>query len=200
MVELTDICKTSPKEILCIDKTKLDSSFPNAQVHLPDHQFPPFWRDRNLSGGGKLVYIRSGITTKSLTVYETKNWESICAEITFKKRKWRISFSYRPPTDNNLKLLFEETTQSANQLPSKFENIIIAGDFNIDTGSKNYNKFKQFAEFCHTFNLTNQINIKTCFLSQPRLSLLWMLLWQIDQEVFRRQPLLPQGSVITIKW
>ena len=113
---------------------------------------------------------------ESLTVYETKNWESICAEITFKKRKWGIPFSYRPPTENNLKLLFEETTHSASQIFSKFEKIIIAGDYNIDTGSKNCNKFKQFDDFCHTFNLTNQINIKTCFLSQPHLSLLWMLL------------------------
>ena len=167
IVELTGICKTSPIEILCIHKTKLDSSFPNAQVHLPEHQFPPFRRDQNLPGGGKIVYISSGIT---------KNWESICVEITFKKRKWGISFSYRPPTDNNLKLFFEETTQSANQLLSKFENIIIVGDFNIDTGSKNCNKFKQFADFCHTFNLTHQINIKTYLISQPRLSLLWVLL------------------------
>ena len=40
IVQLTDICKTSPIEILCIDETKLDSSFPNAQVHLPDYHFP----------------------------------------------------------------------------------------------------------------------------------------------------------------
>ena len=148
------------QEILCIDKTKLDSSFPNAQAHLSDYQFPPFWRDQNLSGG-EIVYIRSGVTAKSLTIYETKNTESICVEITIKKRKWGILFSYRPPTEINLKLFFEETTQSANQVLSKFDNNIIAGDFNIDTGSKNCNKFKQFADFCHTFNLTKQINIKT---------------------------------------
>ena len=35
-----------------------------------------------------------------------------------------------------------ETTQFANQLLPKFDNIIIAGDFNIDAGSKNCNKFK----------------------------------------------------------
>ena len=50
-----------------------------------------------------------------------------------------------------------------NQLLSKFENITIAGDFNIDTGSKNCNKFKQYADFCQTFGLTNLINVKICF-------------------------------------
>ena len=37
MVQSADICKTSSTEILCIDVIKLDSSFPNAQVHLPDY-------------------------------------------------------------------------------------------------------------------------------------------------------------------
>ena len=44
IVQLTDICKTSPIEILCIDETKLDSSFPNAQVNHPDYQFLSFRR------------------------------------------------------------------------------------------------------------------------------------------------------------
>ena len=48
-------------------------------------------------------------------------------------------------------MFLDETTQSANQLLSKFDNIIIAGAFNIDTGTKNCSKFKQFANFCHTF-------------------------------------------------
>ena len=60
---------------------------------------------------------------------------------------------------------FEETTQSANQLLSKFDNIVITGDFSIDLAPKNCNKFKQFADFCHTFDWTNLINVKTCFKS-----------------------------------
>ena len=89
---------------------------------------------------------------KRLTVYETQITESICVDITIKKRKWGISFAYRPPNNNNLKLFFGETTQSTNQHLSKFDNIIIASGSNIDTGSKNCNKFKQFANFCYTFD------------------------------------------------
>ena len=81
VVQLTDICKTFPVKILYIDETKSDSSFPNLQVHLPDYQFPPFLRDRNSSGGRKIVYIRHGIIAKRLTVDETQNTESICVEI-----------------------------------------------------------------------------------------------------------------------
>ena len=98
----------------------------------------------------KIVYIRYGIVAKRLTVYETQNMKNICVEITVKKRNWGILFTYRPPNNNNLKLFFEETTQSVTQLLSELDNIIIAGDFNIDTDSKNCGKFKQFADFCHT--------------------------------------------------
>ena len=67
ILQLTDICKTFPLETLCIDETKLDSSFPNAQVHLPHYQFP----------GRKIVYIRDGIIAKRLTVFEIQNTENI---------------------------------------------------------------------------------------------------------------------------
>ena len=76
-----------------------------------------------------------------------------------------ILFTYRPPNNNNLKLFFEETTQSANKLPSKCDNFIIAGEFNIDTGSKSCRKFKQFTDF----DLTILINFKTCFVSATSL-------------------------------
>ena len=55
IVQLTAICKISSIEIICIDEIKLDSSFSNAQVHLPDCQVRPFRCDRNSSGGGKIV-------------------------------------------------------------------------------------------------------------------------------------------------
>ena len=108
-----------------------------------------------------------------LTAFETQNTESICVEITIKKRKWGIFFAYRPPNNNDLRLFYDETTQSANQLLSKFD-IIIARGFNINTGSRNCNKFKQFADFCHKFDLTNLIMSKHV-LRQPRLSPLWTL-------------------------
>ena len=80
----------------------------NAQVHLPDIRFLPLWRDRNLLGGGKIVYMRDEIIAKRLAVYETQNIESICVEITIEKRKWGILFAYRPRNNNTLKLFFEK--------------------------------------------------------------------------------------------
>ena len=38
---------------LYIDKTKLDTSFPNDQFKIEGYQFPPFRRDRNSKRRGK---------------------------------------------------------------------------------------------------------------------------------------------------
>ena len=62
----------SPIDILCVDKTKLDSSYPDAQFQINDYQFSPFRRDRNKYGGGKIVFIRQGLITRRLTKFETK--------------------------------------------------------------------------------------------------------------------------------
>ena len=56
--------KKAPIDILCIDETKLDSSFPDAQFKIGGYQFPPFRKDRNTKGGGKLVFIRHGLLVK----------------------------------------------------------------------------------------------------------------------------------------
>ena len=54
---------------------------------IPDFQFSPFRRDINSLEGGKIVYICNEIVAKSLTVDKTQNTESICVEITIKKKK-----------------------------------------------------------------------------------------------------------------
>ena len=55
---LREICKESPIDILCVDETRIDSNYPDAQFQINDYQFPLFGRDRNKHGGGKIVFIR----------------------------------------------------------------------------------------------------------------------------------------------
>ena len=46
-------------------KQKLESSYPDSQFHIDGYQLPPFHRDRNKYGGGKIVYVREGFTAKN---------------------------------------------------------------------------------------------------------------------------------------
>ena len=105
---LREICKESPIDILCVDETKIDSSYPDAQFQINDYQFPPFRRDRNKYGRGKIVYIRQGVITRRLPKIETKVSETKCVELTISKKKWCILSAYRPTEYNNLKTFFEE--------------------------------------------------------------------------------------------
>ena len=85
---LREICKESPIDILCVEETKIDSTYPDAQFKINDYQFPPFRRDRNKYGGGKIVFIRQGLITRRLPKFETKVSETICVELTISKQKW----------------------------------------------------------------------------------------------------------------
>ena len=86
-----------PIDILCIDETKLDESFPNAQFTIESYQFPPFRRDRNKKRGKKMVFIRKEFLAKRLENFGTKSTEKICIEFLISKRKSCIIFTYRPP-------------------------------------------------------------------------------------------------------
>ena len=92
---LTEICFKTSIDNLCVDETKLCSSYPNAQFHIDGYQFPPFRKDRNKYRGGKVVYIRDGIIAKCLENLEGKHIETICLEFTVSKKN--LTFAYRPP-------------------------------------------------------------------------------------------------------
>ena len=55
---LRQILKKPSLEIICVDETKLDESFPDHQFKIDGYQFPPFRRDRDKHGGGKVVYVK----------------------------------------------------------------------------------------------------------------------------------------------
>ena len=74
---LREFLKISPLEIICVDETKLDNSFPDQQFKIEGFQFPPFRRDRNKFGGGKIVYVKDGLIANRLTEFETVESETV---------------------------------------------------------------------------------------------------------------------------
>ena len=121
----------APIDIFCIDETKIDESFPNSQLFIENYQFPPYRRDRNSKGGGKIVYVREGLFSKRLKNLESKNTETICIEVTISKKKWCILFGYRPPNLEK-KSFFEEISNSLFRIVNKYENFVLSGDLNIN--------------------------------------------------------------------
>ena len=87
IIYLRELVSKAPIDMFCIDETKIDESFPNSQLFIENYQFPPYRRDRNSKGGGKIVYVRKGLFSKRLKTLESKNTETICIEVTISKKK-----------------------------------------------------------------------------------------------------------------
>ena len=71
-------------------------------------------------------------------------------------------FTYRPPKYDK-KVLFQKLSKTISQAISKCNNILVAGDLNIDvSGFKGLND-NHFSELTDTFNQTNLVKTRTCF-------------------------------------
>ena len=69
-------------DILLISETKIDSSFPNAQFHIDG--YTTYRRDRNLNGGGMILYVREDIPSTMLNI--DMSIESFYVEIDIRKK------------------------------------------------------------------------------------------------------------------
>ena len=49
------ICRKAQIHVLCIDETKFDESFPDAQFHIEGYEYPAFRKDCNKKGGGNVM-------------------------------------------------------------------------------------------------------------------------------------------------
>ena len=86
IISLRELVNKAPIDILCIDETKIDQSFPDSQFFIKNYEFPPYRGDRNSEGGGKIVYVTQGFISKRLKSFESKNIETICIELTTSKK------------------------------------------------------------------------------------------------------------------
>ena len=89
--------------VLSIAETKLDSSFPNAQF-LVDEYKEPYLKDRNVHGGGLLVYVKQDIPSQELKNHPLlpNFFDVIITELNFRKAMWLLINVYKPPSVSNL--------------------------------------------------------------------------------------------------
>ena len=81
---------TGDVDIMVFSETKLDDSYPMAQLCIEG--FGKSLRlDRNANGGGLLIYVRADIPCKKIEKHDFPgNIEAIFMEINFRKSKWLI--------------------------------------------------------------------------------------------------------------
>ena len=127
-------------DILVLSETKLDSSFPDSQFMVTGYRMCR--ADRNIHGGGLLVYIRADLCFKvikdlpNLRLCECERYktESIVLKVRIAKKWETIVGIYRPPTSASVpqslwKFELSSTLEAITILPG---NYFFVGDFNSD--------------------------------------------------------------------
>ena len=89
---------TGDVDILMVSETKLDNSFPEGQF-LIDGYSPPIRIDRDIHGGGLMLFVKEDIPCKLLSL-ENKPMEGFYKERNFRKTKWLRHCSYNPRGSN----------------------------------------------------------------------------------------------------
>ena len=143
-------------DILVITESKLDESFPTNQFLIEGFSLP-FRRDRDLNGGGVIIFVREDISCRELKLHNTPdNFEGIVLEVNLRKVKWLLFGGYNPHKVDIQNYLSKLTTILDHYL-STYDNYLLLGDFNSEPHED------IMKEFCGTYNLANLIKEPTCF-------------------------------------
>ena len=143
-------------DILLLSETKLDGSFPNGQFLINGYK-PPYRRDRDIYGGGLLLYVKNGIPCKEIKLSTFPNdIECLFIEINLRKTKYILIAGYNPHKEH-ISYFLSHVGKELDKLISSYDNILILGDLNAQQENISLRLFNE------TYNLENLIKEPTCF-------------------------------------
>ena len=146
-------------DILSIQETKIDRTFPNSQFHVEG--FKLFRRDRVKGGGGIAVFISENIITTTRKVACT-HLEALLFDLRIGQRQFALLSAYKPPSvDNNI--FTNEMLKVMDQATLLSDNIICIGDLNCDILHPLHNnkQGKCLLDICDVYDLDPLINKPT---------------------------------------
>ena len=137
-------------------KTKLNPSFPNSQfLILVFHK--PLRTDVSRRRGGLLVYIKSSLPSKMLTLFKLpNNIQIIPFQLNLRKDKWLFVSIYKPPLQNN-QYFVSILSDLLDFYSNEYDNKVVLGDFNLEPSSPS------MLSFMDSQNFVSLIKNKTCF-------------------------------------
>ena len=142
-------------DILVVTETKLDDTFPNSQFHM-DGFSSPYRLDRNRNGGGLMIFVKEDIPNKLLIKHNfPDDIEDLFIELNFRKSKWVLFGTYRPPAQSDQ--YFFNCVDKALDTYSKYDNFLLAGDFNAEEHEP------CLSTFLYQHDLYNLVKVSTCF-------------------------------------
>ena len=143
-------------DIILFSETKIDSSFPPSQFAIEGY-LNPFRRDRDIHGGGLLLYVRDDIPCKEIKSHTLpNNVEGLFIEIKLRNMKYVLVAGYNPHKDM-ITYFLTHIGNTLDKLLVDYDNILILGDFNSTVTEPS------MRDFCETYNLGNLIKEPTCY-------------------------------------
>ena len=128
-------------DILIINETKLDASFPVNQFFINGFS-TPYRLDRNRNGGGIIIYVREDIASKMLTKHISflMILKHCLLKLIFESViGYFASGLYHPPSQSDQ--YFFDNLDKALDVYSTDEKVLITGDFNAQEGEKCFDTF-----------------------------------------------------------
>ncbi len=150
-------------DILFIQESKLDESFPAGQFQIPG--FKCYRKDVRSNCGGLLSYVGDDLIQPRRDDMEPRGHnvrsgriETMIIEITFRSEKWMYCSLYKQPVVTETDFL-EFLEDFVNKIVSKCVNCVLVGDFNIDILKTN----NRLNEVLCLLGLQNIVRTPTCY-------------------------------------
>lgn len=142
--------------ILSFSETHLDVNISSELLTVSNYFSDPYRKDRNMHGGGLLLYINSSLRHRRRPDLEIFCEESIWAEIDVKQDKFLIGLFYSPTTaDSNFFNNFNANIEKASEISKK---LVILGDLNEDLLNMSY---RNLHDILLINSMENVINVPT---------------------------------------
>ena len=143
-------------DVLVITETKIDDSYPSGQFIIEGFS-PPFRLDRNINGGGVLIYVSDLIPCNQVEFLSRPNdVEGIFLELNLRKTKWLLMGGYNP-SKHTISYFLNHISKNLDKRMGNYDNFILLGDFNSMMIES------QMLDFCLLHDLSNLIKEPTCY-------------------------------------
>ena len=150
-------------DILMLQETKLDDSFPNAQFIIDGYVMHRL--DHKLNSGGIIANVRCDIPQKKVDLYVIGSLnkgkiELQAIEITVNDEKWLVINMYKEPKTPDATLV-DHLDKMLSTYCSQYTNVVLCGDINV-----NMLKNNSIRDIVDVHGMKNIVTKPTCFKSE----------------------------------
>ena len=146
-------------DVICIVESWLNSDILDSEISIPGYQV--FRKDRNRHGGGVLVYTRVELDCSTID-HPFTDLELLWLSIHRGNFRLTLGTFYRPP-NAPVDILDQLQSSLQNIECSRFNNLVLLGDFNVDFGSSTGSLFTKLENTMSTFMLKQMVTEPTHF-------------------------------------